>query len=114
VQFSMLAFGLWRGERFTPAQWLGFALACSGLVGLLLPGLAAPSLGGALLMIAAGVAWGVYSLRGKAALDPLKVTVGNFMRTIPLTLLLSLLLLDQMRLDSAGAVYALLSGALTD
>lgn len=58
VQFSMLAYGLWRGERFTTVQWLGFVLACGGLVGLLLPGLAAPPLGGALLMIAAGVAWG--------------------------------------------------------
>lgn len=113
VQFSMLAYGLWRGERFTTVQWLGFVLACGGLVGLLLPGLAAPPLGGALLMMIAGVAWGVYSLRGKGAKDPLKVTAGNFLRTIPLTLVLSLLLLSQFKIDDAGVVYALLSGALT-
>lgn len=113
VQFSMLAYGLWRGERFTTVQWLGFVLACGGLVGLLLPGLTAPPLGGALLMIAAGVAWGVYSLRGKAAKDPLNVTAGNFLRTLPLTVLLSLLLISQVKIDTAGAVYALLSGALT-
>lgn len=113
VQFSMLAYGLWRGERFTTLQWLGFVLACGGLVGLLLPGLAAPPLGGALLMIAAGVAWGVYSLRGKAAKDPLNVTAGNFLRTLPLTVLLSLLLINEVKIDTGGALYALLSGALT-
>ena len=113
VQTSMIAFGLWRGERFTTAQWLGLLLACSGLIGLLLPGLSAPPLTGAMLMITAGIAWGVYSLRGKGAGDPLQVTAGNFSRTVPMALLLSLLLLNRASLDSAGIYYALLSGALT-
>ena len=113
VQTSMIAFGLWRGERFTTAQWLGLLLACSGLIGLLLPGLSAPPLTGAMLMIAAGMAWGVYSLRGKGAGDPLQVTAGNFSRTVPMALLLSLMLLSRASLDSAGVYYALLSGALT-
>ncbi|NRQ43554.1 DMT family transporter [Rheinheimera sp. YQF-2] len=113
VQTSMIAFGLWRGERFTTAQWLGLLLAFSGLIGLLLPGLSAPPLTGAMLMIAAGVAWGVYSLRGKGAGDPLQVTAGNFSRTVPMALLLSLMLLSRVSLDSTGVYYALLSGALT-
>jgi drug/metabolite transporter (DMT)-like permease len=113
VQISMIAFGLWRGERFTTAQWLGLLLAFSGLIGLLLPGLSAPPLTGAMLMIAAGVAWGVYSLRGKGAGDPLQVTAGNFSRTVPMALLLSLMLLSRVSLDSTGVYYALLSGALT-
>ncbi|MBZ9611512.1 DMT family transporter [Rheinheimera maricola] len=113
VQTSMIAFGLWRGERFTPAQSLGLLLACSGLIGLLLPGLSAPPLTGTLIMLAAGVAWGVYSLRGKGAGDPLQVTAGNFGRTVPMALLLSVLLLNQVSLDSAGMFYALLSGAVT-
>lgn len=113
VQTSMIAFGLWRGERFTTAQWLGLLMAFSGLTGLLLPGLSAPPLTGAMLMIAAGIAWGVYSLRGKGAGDPLQVTAGNFSRTVPMALLLSLMLLSRASLDSAGVYYALLSGALT-
>ncbi|KKO43978.1 membrane protein [Arsukibacterium ikkense] len=113
VQASMIAYGLWRGERFSGIQWLGLLLACAGLVGLLLPGLAAPPLSAAMLMLVAGVAWGVYSLRGKGAADPLQVTAGNFWRTVPMALLLSLLLLNQASFDRAGVWFALLSGALT-
>tara|TARA_R110002126_G_scaffold75469_7_gene188325 strand:+ start:4287 stop:5156 length:870 start_codon:yes stop_codon:yes gene_type:complete len=113
VQTSMIAYGLWRGERFAVMQWLGLLLACAGLAGLLLPGTSAPSLPAAMLMLAAGVAWGVYSLRGKAAGNPLQVTAGNFSRTVPMTLLLTVLLFSQMSLDSIGVIYALLSGAVT-
>lgn len=113
VQASMIGWGLIKGERFAPLQLVGLVLALSGLVGLLLPGLSAPPLGGALLMIAAGVAWGVYSLRGKVAGDPTRVTAGNFVRTVPLALALSLLTLGQAQLDAAGVAYAVASGALT-
>ena len=113
VQTSMIAFGLWRGERFTTAQWLGLLLACAGLVGLLLTGGAAPPLLGAVLMLAAGVAWGIYSLRGKGAVAPLQVTAGNFIRTIPMALLLSFGFVSQASLDSAGVYFALVSGAIT-
>ena len=113
VQVSMIAYGLWRGERFAMLQWLGFIVAFTGLVALLLPGVSAPSLDGALLMIAAGIAWGGYSLRGKTATNPLQVTAGNFVRTVPFALLLSLIFLNQMSLDSAGVGYALVSGAVT-
>ena len=113
VQASMIGWGFFKGERFAALQWLGLGLALAGLVGLLLPGLSAPPLGGALLMIAAGVAWGVYSLRGKGAGDPLRVTAGNFVRTVPLALALSLLTLADARLDAAGVAYAVASGAIT-
>jgi drug/metabolite transporter (DMT)-like permease len=109
----MIGWGLVKGERFTPLQLAGLLLALAGLVGLLLPGLSAPPLGGALLMIAAGVAWGVYSLRGRGAGDPTRVTAGNFVRTVPVALLLSLLTLSQAHLDVAGVAYAIASGAIT-
>lgn len=113
VQASMIGWGLLQGERFTPMQLLGLVLALAGLVGLLLPGLSAPPLAGALLMIAAGVAWGVYSLRGKGAGDPMRVTAGNFVRTVPLALGMSLLFRDRVQIDVAGALYAVASGAIT-
>lgn len=112
VQTSMIGYGLWRGERLRPAQLAGLLLAAAGLLGLLLPGLSAPPLPEALLMLGAGVAWGVYSLRGKAGGDPLKVTAGNFLRAAPMAILLSLILLQDARYDASGYVYALLSGAL--
>lgn len=113
VQTSMTSWGLLRGERLGALQVLGLVLAFGGLVGLLLPGLSAPPLLPALLMIAAGCAWGVYSLRGKGAGDPLQVTAGNFLRTVPMALALSLALLAQARLDTTGVLYAVLSGAVT-
>jgi len=113
VQATMIGHGLRTGERFTRWQVAGLVLALGGLVGLLLPGLAAPPLGGALLMMAAGVAWGVYSLRGKGAGDPTRVTAGNFLRAVPLALGLSLLMraLGDTRVDTAGVWLAVLSGA---
>lgn len=113
VQSGMIGYGLWRGERFSARQWLGLLLACAGLTGLLLPGLSAPPLMGSVLMLTAGFAWAVYSLRGKGAANPLQVTAGNFARTLPMTLLLSAALLGQLSLDSYGMLYAVLSGALT-
>ncbi|UZK03835.1 DMT family transporter [Venatoribacter cucullus] len=112
VQATMIGFGLYAGERLQSAQWLGLVLALAGLVGLLLPGLSAPPLAGSLLMLGAGVAWGIYSLRGKGAGDPTRVTSGNFLRSVPLALVMSLLLPDQAVFDSAGFWYAVASGAL--
>ncbi|MCZ4314248.1 DMT family transporter [Comamonadaceae bacterium G21597-S1] len=113
VQATMIGVGLWRGERLGAAQTVGLMLACAGLVGLLLPGLSSPPLVGALLMLASGVAWGIYSLRGKGAGDPTQVTAGNFMRATVPAIVLSLATLPLARLDLAGSAYAIASGALT-
>ena len=113
VQVTMIGHALTHGERLQVVQWLGFALAIAGLVGLLLPGLTAPPLIGSTLMLASGVAWGVYSLRGKGAGDPTRVTAGNFMRAVPIALLLSLLTLGQMQWDATGVLYAVISGGIT-
>ena len=64
VQVTMIGYALWAGEPLRKRQAAGFILAFGGLIGLLLPGLSAPPLQGSLLMLGAGVAWGVYSLRG--------------------------------------------------
>jgi len=112
VQTTMIGHGIWSGERMRWLQLVGLVLACGGLLVLLLPGLSAPPLTGALLMLGAGIAWGIYSLRGKHGGDPLKVTAGNFLRAAPMALILSLSLLRNASLDPAGVGYAFLSGAL--
>jgi len=113
VQLGMLLYGLSRGERFGPWASLGLLLALAGLVTLLLPGANAPAPGSAALMLLAGLAWAVYSLLGRGSADPLAATAGNFLRAVPLALLLGLLLLAQREPDPQGLAYALLSGALT-
>jgi len=113
VQITMIGYGMWVGERLRGVQWLGFAMAFGGLIGLLLPGLSAPPFFASLLMLGAGVAWGVYSLRGRGAGDPLVVTAGNFLRAVPFAVVLNLLVYGTFVPDAAGAGYAIASGAVS-
>ena len=112
VQVTMIGYGRWQGVRMSMRQTGGFVLALAGLVYLLLPGLSAPPLQGSLLMIGAGVAWGVYSLRAKGSGDPLRVTAGNFLRAVGPAVALGAAMLPRASLDSRGVVYAVASGAL--
>ena len=112
VQATMITWGLRSGDRLGKWQVCGLACAYAGLIGLLLPGLTAPPVLGALLMLGAGVAWGVYSLRGRGSGDPTRVTAGNFLRAIPFAAALSLALLPARSIDAAGVLYAVTSGAL--
>lgn len=122
VQATMIGRGIAAGERLAPRQLAGLLLALAGLVGMLLPGLTAPPLGGALLMMGAGVAWGIYSLRGKGAGDATRVTAGNFLRAAPIAMAVSAALAlagggvggtGGTAIDGPGLLYAVASGALT-
>lgn len=113
VQATMLVGGLWLGTRWRPWQAVGLGLALAGLVGLLWPGLSAPPLQPALLMLGAGVAWGIYTLRGRGLPDALAATTGNFMRAAPLAVVAAGLAWPWLRPDLDGALLALASGAIT-
>lgn len=113
VQATMIGFGIWTGERLRSLQIVGFIVAIGGLIGLLLPGVSAPPVFSALLMLCAGVAWGAYSILGKRGGNPTWVTTGNFLRAFPVALLLSLVMDRSVNLDVAGAGFAIASGALT-
>lgn len=119
VQATMLVTGLVRGERPGPLQGVGYACALGGLVALLMPGLAAPPPLAAASMVLAGVAWGVYSLRGRTGGDPTAETAGNFVRAVPAALAVGLLegggpwAWPGGVVDWTGVGYAVASGALT-
>ncbi|RQO84204.1 DMT family transporter [Acidovorax sp. FJL06] len=112
VQATMIGHGLWRGERFTRTQLLGLVLALGGVAALLLPGASAPPMAGATLMLTAGIAWGIYSLRGRGTGDPTGTTAGNFLRAAPMALCLSALTPGHADWDLAGLGLAIASGAL--
>ncbi len=112
VQATMIGYGIWSGERLRYLQLAGLILAFAGLIGLLLPGVTAPPLFGSLLMLGAGVAWGIYSLRGRGAGDPIAVTAGNFLRTVPIAIILSAFTFKGIAMDAEGFGYAVASGAL--
>ncbi len=112
VQATMLLVAVGLGERPHAMQWIGLTLALAGLVYLVLPGLAAPSPAGSALMTIAGVSWGIYSVRGRGTNGPLLETTGNFVRSVPLALAVSLISLRQGHVTPAGALLAVASGAL--
>jgi drug/metabolite transporter (DMT)-like permease len=113
VQATMILWWFRKGERLRTIQILGLFVALTGLVMLVFPGLSAPPLIGSTLMLSAGVAWGVYSLRGKTAGDAIAATAGNFLRAVPFAAFISVVMIRQARFDSLGLVYALISGAIT-
>lgn len=112
VQATMIGHGLWAGVRLDKQQFAGLMLAFGGLVGLLLPGLSAPPLVGSVLMLIAGVAWGIYSLRGKGAGNPTRITAGNFLRAMLFAILLSVMFHSSASLEIVGVCYAIVSGAV--
>src|ERR1700724_628655 len=112
VQVVMIAAGFLGGERIDRTVVLGWLLAVAGLILLLLPGITAPPALEAVFMLIAGIAWGIYSLRGRRSTDALGDTAGNFARSVPGVLLISALCWAQRSADLEGIVLAALSGSL--
>jgi drug/metabolite transporter (DMT)-like permease len=112
VQATMILAALGSGERPHFLEWLGLLLAVSGLVYLVSPGLSAQSPSGSALMGLAGISWGIYSLRGRRAGDPLADTGGNFVRALPLAAAVSCATLPHAHLSGEGVLLAAVSGAL--
>ena len=112
VQLVMIAAGLAAGERINFRIAIGWVLAMSGLVTLVFPGVSAAPAVQSALMLCAGVAWGVYSLRGRRSGDPLRDTAGNFARAVPGALLISAIMWRHSSWDRMGVALAVLSGAL--
>jgi drug/metabolite transporter (DMT)-like permease len=113
VQATMILWGLHKGERLSMIQIVGFILAVIGFVVLVFPGLSAPPLAGSILMLGAGAAWGVYSLRGKGERNAASVTAGNFVRAVPFATALIVIFAPWTHADLTGIAYAIISGAVT-
>jgi drug/metabolite transporter (DMT)-like permease len=113
VQTAMLSWALTQGERLRPLQLGGLLVAVGGLVYMLLPGLSAPPIEGAVFMICAGLFWSGYSVLGRVVRDPTAATAGNFIRSVAFAAALSLALSAGTAVDPVGALYAVASGAIT-
>jgi drug/metabolite transporter (DMT)-like permease len=113
VQLTMVAGALMAGDRPAVAEWIGWLLAIAGFVYLVSPGLTAPSPVGSVLMGIAGIAWGVYSLRGRKEPFALAGTTYNFVRSVPMVIVVSALALEDLHLSANGTVLAIMSGAIT-
>ena len=112
VQFTMFIVALKSGENFSAISWAGLALAMAGLIYLVSPGLTAPNPLGAGLMAIAGIAWGLYSLIGRSATDPVRATAYNFIYSVPLVIVTSLIFIADLQVSMRGASLAAASGAI--
>lgn len=112
VQLTMFVVALKSGESFSMLSWIGLTLAIAGLVYLVSPGITAPNTTGALLMAIAGIAWGFYSLLGRMVSDPMESTAYNFIYSVPLVVVASVIFIDDFRLTTTGAAFAVASGAV--
>ncbi|WP_201537389.1 DMT family transporter [Psychrobacter immobilis] len=117
VQLTMIGWGVYKKEQLRPLQWMAFIIAVAGFIYLMLPSAAVPSLLAATLMAISGIAWGVYSIRGKSCVSPLRATGFNFIRSlivVPILLLISMNYLD-VSLDNItvkGVLLACASGVI--
>ena len=112
VQITMILVGLLSGNRFHYFEWLGVLVAFAGFVYLVMPGVTAPSLIGFILMSIAGIAWGFYTLAGKGSVNPLCDTSSNFLRTLPLVIVLVAVTFQHSTMSQKGILLAVLSGGI--
>ena len=113
VQITMILRSLFSGNRLLPIEWMGVVTAFSGIVYLVLPGVTAPSLTGFSLMTSAGIAWGLYTLKGRDSTYPLSDTTYNFLRSMPFVIILALFFLKNAYLTREGVLLAVISGGIT-
>ncbi len=113
VQITMFAGAVLARDHVPVARWIGAAVALGGLAYLLAPGSQAPGFSGTLLMAAAAIGWGYYSLYGRGVARPLQATAGNFLLAIPVAIAVGLLFWDSAAAQPNGIVLAVISGAIT-
>lgn len=113
VQITMMVYGFCKGERLYFQQILGLFIAIAGVVWLLVPNISTPNPSDSLLMLTAGIAWAIYSLRGKKEKDAIAVTTGNFMFATIFSIGLSLILISTIKINPIGIMLATISGAIT-
>lgn len=113
VQITMILLSLISGTRLHITEWAGVAIAFTGFIYLILPEITTPSIVGFMLMTVAGIAWGIYTLKGRSSKSPLMDTAYNFLRTTPFVLLLAISTINNVNYSSEGIVLALLSGGIT-
>ncbi len=113
VQITMILRSLFSGNRLLPIEWMGVIVAFSGIVYLVLPGVMAPSFTGFSLMTLAGIAWGLYTLKGRSSTNPLSDTTYNFLRSVPFVIVLGLLFFRNAHISREGMILAAISGGIT-
>lgn len=112
VQLSMVAYGIFHGEKINLMCGIGLVVAVLGILFLLLSGANTPNLFYSLIMMISGLAWAAYSIAGKTMRSPLSSTLANFVLAVPVVSLGFVLFAKNVLILPQGIVLALLSGGL--
>ena len=112
VQITMILLSIFSGNRLHISEWVGMAIAFAGFVYLVLPGVTTPSVIGFFLMTVSGIAWGVYTLKGRGSKSPIMDTAFNFLRTLPFVIILAIITIKYAHYSSEGILLAALSGGI--
>jgi len=113
VQITMILLSLLSGYRLHVSEWMGVLVAFAGFVYLVLPGVTAPSVAGFSLMTIAGIGWGIYTIKGRSSANPLSDTAYNFIRSIPLVIVLAAFTFQYAHISGEGILLAIISGGIT-
>lgn len=113
VQVTMFGGSLLGGERPAVLRWVGMVLGLTGLAFLVLPvGGVRIDPFGAVLMAAAGIGWGIYSLSGRGSTAPIPDTAASFVLAAPLVVLAWGASGEGLDLAPMGVVYGVISGVV--
>lgn len=112
VQITIILATIFKGDRLHLTEWAGTVIAFFGFVYLILPNVSTPSFSGFILMTISGIAWGLYTLKGRGSKNPLADTTKNFYLTTPLFIVLALFTFQDLHLTTEGILLAIASGAI--
>jgi drug/metabolite transporter (DMT)-like permease len=112
VQITMILLSIFSGNRLHASEWVGMAIAFAGFVYLVLPGVTTPSVIGFFLMTISGIAWGIYTLKGRDSKNPMIDTAFNFLRTVPFVIILAIVSIKYAHYSTEGILLAVLSGVV--
>jgi len=112
AQIIMIGAGFLAGERINKMIAVGWLVAVAGIIILTAPSVSAPPLLASVEMLAAGIFWGWFSLRGRGSKDPIAENAGIFVCSVPIALAVNLAHLAPIATTTHGIVLAALSGSI--
>jgi drug/metabolite transporter (DMT)-like permease len=112
VQLTMLTWSVVSGERSGALEWIGLGDGGRWPRRAHSSGSTAPDHRGAALMASAGVGWGIYTLRGRGAGDPLARTATSFLWAAIAGAAVVALLAGGVLVSGRGVMLATISGAI--
>ena len=113
VQITIILYAIIKRNILSYKEWIGIFISLFGFIYLVLPGVNTPPLVGFILMVIAGISWGIYTIKGFTSNTPLIDTSSNFIKTIPLILILLLITIKNASYSLEGILLACISGGIT-